>query len=117
MRGICTRSFISVHCPSARLGSFVWLAAVSGGYVLYRNFVRDGVDADAVNIVALVVLSGVLGAKLWHELQDPGLLKLEMQQITHPGWSHAGEVVMRFLEFMRRQASRGTAACWRASPC
>jgi phosphatidylglycerol---prolipoprotein diacylglyceryl transferase len=93
-----------IHVGSMSIGTFglfLWLAAVAGGYVLYLNFVRDGVDADAVNIVALVVLSGVLGAKLWHELQDIGLLKLEMQNILHPGWAHAGQVVMRFLEFMR----------------
>ncbi len=62
-------------------GLFLWLAAVLGGVVLHRNFRRGGVDADALNIVAMVVLSGVLGAKLWHELQDPAELHATMVRI------------------------------------
>ncbi len=82
-------------------GLFLWLAAVLGGYVLYRNFIRDGVDADALNIVALVVLAGVLGAKLWHELQDPMELERALQNMGQPGWAHLGQVILRFLSWMR----------------
>jgi phosphatidylglycerol:prolipoprotein diacylglycerol transferase len=52
-------------------GLLLWLAAVCATVVLHRNFVRNGVDADALNVVALAVVAGILGAKLWHELQAP----------------------------------------------
>ena len=48
----------------------LWLAAVVATVVLHSNFVRNGVDADALNVVALVVIAGMIGAKVWHELQD-----------------------------------------------
>ncbi len=51
-------------------GLLLWLAAVAATFVLHRNFVRNGVDADALNVVAVVVIAGVIGAKAWHELQD-----------------------------------------------
>jgi phosphatidylglycerol:prolipoprotein diacylglycerol transferase len=93
-----------IHIGSFNLGTFglfLWLAAVLGGVVLHRNFLRDHVDADALNIVALVTLAGVLGAKTWHELQDPGTARLALQQIAAPGWSHLGRVIMGFLGWMR----------------
>ena len=93
-----------IHIGSLNLGTFglfLWLAAVLGGYVLYLNFIRNGVDADALNVVALVVLAGVLGAKLWHELQDPAELRFAMREIVAPGWSHLGRVILGFLGWMR----------------
>ena len=93
-----------IHIGSLHLGTFglfLWLAAVLAGYVLYLNFVRDGVDADAVNIVALVVLAGVLGAKTWHELQDPALLSMTMHRIFAPGMKHFGQVLIGLGEWMR----------------
>ena len=60
-----------IHIGSFQLGTFgllLWLAAVCGTIVLHRNFLRNGVDVDALNVVALVTLSGIIGAKLWHEL-------------------------------------------------
>jgi phosphatidylglycerol:prolipoprotein diacylglycerol transferase len=44
-------------------GLLLWLAAVAGTIVLHKNFSRHGVDADALNIVAMVVVAGVAGAK------------------------------------------------------
>jgi phosphatidylglycerol:prolipoprotein diacylglycerol transferase len=82
-------------------GLFLWLAAVCAGIMLHRSFQRDGVDADALNIVCFVVLAGVLGAKAWHELQDPAELQRTMQQIFKPGLSHPGLIVMGLLEWMR----------------
>ena len=89
----------SFHLPT--FGLFLWLAAVVAGWVLYKTFQRDGVDADALNIVVLVMLSGVLGAKTWHELQDPALLRQTLHQIFLPGWAHAGQVILGLLEWMR----------------
>ena len=67
----------------------------------FKSFMRDGVDADALNIVCLVVLAGVLGAKTWHELQDPLLLKETIQNIFAPGMSHIGQVLLGLGEWMR----------------
>jgi len=82
-------------------GLFLWLAAVMAGVVLHKGFMRDGVDADALNVVCFVVLAGVLGAKTWHELQDPVLLKETMQHIFAPGMKHYGQVLLGLGEWMR----------------
>jgi phosphatidylglycerol---prolipoprotein diacylglyceryl transferase len=82
-------------------GLFLWLAAVAGGIVLHRNFLRNGVDADALNVVTLVTVAGVLGAKTWHELQDVPALVEAMRQIALPGWSHPFEVLFGFLRYFQ----------------
>jgi phosphatidylglycerol:prolipoprotein diacylglycerol transferase len=65
-------NFGSFSLPT--FGLMLWLAAVSAAFVLQRNFKRHGVTADALTIVAAATLGGVLGAKLWHELEHPMLL-------------------------------------------
>jgi phosphatidylglycerol:prolipoprotein diacylglycerol transferase len=78
-------------------GLLLWLAAVAGTVVLHRNFVRNGVDADALNVVAVVVVTGVAGAKLWHELQSVPELRYALRMIAAPGWRHPLEMGARFL--------------------
>lgn len=78
-------------------GLLLWLAAVVATVVLHRNFERKGVDADALNVVAVVVIAGVVGAKTWHELQDPHALLFAMKEIAHPGLHHPWQVAVRFL--------------------
>lgn len=93
-----------IHIGSFQLGTFgllLWLAAVCGTIVLHRNFLRNGVDADALNVVALVTLSGIVGAKLWHELQNPADLAAAWHQIWLPGWGHIGQVLMGFLHWFQ----------------
>jgi phosphatidylglycerol:prolipoprotein diacylglycerol transferase len=88
----------------AHIGTFgllLWLAAVCATVVLHRNFVRNGVDADALNVVTLVVLAGIVGAKAWHELQDPHELALAWHQILRPGWSHPADVFFEFLHWFQ----------------
>jgi phosphatidylglycerol:prolipoprotein diacylglycerol transferase len=66
-----------IHIGSFSLGTFgllLWLAAVCATAVLHKNFIRHNVDADALNIVALSVVAGIFGAKLWHELQNPSMI-------------------------------------------
>ena len=66
-----------LHIGRFTIGTFgllLWLAAVAAGFVLYQNFRRFRVDADAVSIVAFATVFGVIGAKLWHVLEEPRLL-------------------------------------------
>jgi phosphatidylglycerol:prolipoprotein diacylglycerol transferase len=82
-------------------GLLLWLAAVVATVVLHKNFVRNDVDADALNAVALVVVLGVVGAKVWHELQDVRELQIALQMIGRPGWHHPIDVVSGFLSWFR----------------
>jgi phosphatidylglycerol---prolipoprotein diacylglyceryl transferase len=82
-------------------GLLLWLAAVAGTVVLHKNFNRNAIDADALNVVAVVVVAGVIGAKLWHELQNPHELALALRIIGHPGWHHPLDVVLEFLQWFR----------------
>ena len=93
-----------IHIGSFQLGTFgilLWLAAVVGIVVLQRNCDRLGVSADALNIVALTTIFGVVGAKAWHELQQPAELATAMRHIGAPGWGHAGQVVLGFLHWFQ----------------
>jgi phosphatidylglycerol:prolipoprotein diacylglycerol transferase len=92
-------NFGPVHLGT--FGLLLWLAAVAATVVLHKNFVRNGVDADALNVVAFVVIAGVLGAKTWHELQDIPDLKAAMTQILAPGWKHPLDVAVYFLHWFQ----------------
>ena len=82
-------------------GLLLWLAAATATVALQRNFRRKGVDADALGIVAYVVIAGVVGAKLWHELQDIPELRASLRQIGLPGWSHPSEILLGFLHWFQ----------------
>jgi phosphatidylglycerol:prolipoprotein diacylglycerol transferase len=90
-------TFGSFHIGT--FGLLLWFAAVCATYVLYKNFVRNGVDADALNVVTLVVLAGIVGAKLWHELQDVHELAAAWHQILLPGLSHPADIIGNFLHW------------------
>ena len=93
-----------INIGSWHIGTFgllLWLAAVAATYLLHRNFVRHGVDADALNVVALVVVLGILGAKTWHELQSLSELRSAMRQITAPTWRHPMDILSEFLFWFR----------------
>lgn len=63
-----------IHIGHYEIGTFgilLWLAAVSACWVLYKNFERKGIEADAINVAAMVTVAGVIGAKLWHVLESP----------------------------------------------
>jgi phosphatidylglycerol:prolipoprotein diacylglycerol transferase len=92
-------NFGPVHLGT--FGLLLWLAAVAGTIVLHKNFLRNGVDADALNVVALVVVLGVVGAKVWHELQDVRELQISLEIIGRPGWHHPLDVAMGFLSWFR----------------
>jgi phosphatidylglycerol---prolipoprotein diacylglyceryl transferase len=66
-----------IHIGHFSIGTFglcLWLASVCACWALYCNFRRHGVDADAVGVAAYTTVGGVVGAKLWHVLEDPTLL-------------------------------------------
>jgi len=52
-------------------GLMLWFAAVAGAFVMHGSFRRAGIDADAVGIVAIAVIAGIIGAKLWHVVDTP----------------------------------------------
>ena len=60
-------------------GLMLWLAAVAGAIVVDRAFKRARITADAMGMVGIAVVAGLVGAKLWHILDSPG----EYQMI---GW-------------------------------
>ena len=93
-----------IHIGTFQLGTFgilLWLAAVAGIAVLQMTFTRQRVVGDALNIVAMVTIFGVIGAKVWHELQNPAELIAAMHQIGLPGIHHPGEVALGFLKWFQ----------------
>jgi phosphatidylglycerol:prolipoprotein diacylglycerol transferase len=80
----------------------LWLAAVAATLTLHYNLQRNGVKAaDALNIVAVVTIAGVLGAKAWHELQDIPALTLALHQIAAPGIKHPMDMLLDFLHWFQ----------------
>lgn len=66
-------------------GLMLWLAAVTGAFLLDRNFRRAGLTVkeegpDAVGMVLIAVLAGIIGAKLWHVIDTPS-------EFRYQGWS------------------------------
>jgi phosphatidylglycerol---prolipoprotein diacylglyceryl transferase len=52
-------------------GLMLWFAAVAGAIVVDRGFKRARISADAVGMVAVAVVAGIVGAKLWHVIDTP----------------------------------------------
>jgi len=59
------------HLDVPTFGLMLWLAAVAAGFIMDRSFRRARIEADAVGMVALTVVAGIIGAKLWHVLDTP----------------------------------------------
>ena len=47
----------------------LWLAAVAAAIVVDRAFKRARIKADAVGMVAIAVVAGIVGSKMWHVLR------------------------------------------------
>jgi phosphatidylglycerol:prolipoprotein diacylglycerol transferase len=93
-----------INLGFAHIGTFglmLWLAAVCATVVLHKNFIRNGSDADALNVVTMVVLSGIVGAKLWHELENVPDLIAAWRIIIHPGLHHPSQVLLNFLHWFQ----------------
>jgi len=66
-----------IHIGRFSIGTFgimLWLAAVAGCWLLYQNFKRWRIDGDAISIVAVSTVAGVMGSKLWHVMETPHAL-------------------------------------------
>jgi phosphatidylglycerol---prolipoprotein diacylglyceryl transferase len=59
------------HLNIPTFGLMLWCAAVAAAIVMDKGFKRVGVDADAVGMVAIAVVAGIIGAKLWHVIDTP----------------------------------------------
>jgi phosphatidylglycerol---prolipoprotein diacylglyceryl transferase len=59
------------HFDIPTFGLMLWLAAVAGAFLVDRAFKRAGIEGDAVGMVALAVVAGIVGAKVWHVLDTP----------------------------------------------
>ena len=68
------------HLSIPTFGLMLWLAAVAAAIVMDRGFRRSGITADAVGMVAVAVVAGIVGAKLWHVIDTP----IEFRE---QGWS------------------------------
>jgi phosphatidylglycerol:prolipoprotein diacylglycerol transferase len=58
----------------------LWVATVCGAIVMHFSFRRAHIEADALGIVALTVVAGIVGAKLWHVIDSPAEFQMD-------GWS------------------------------
>lgn len=67
------------HFSIPTFGLLLWVAAVAGAIIVDRGFRRAHLSADAIGIVAISVVAGIIGAKLWHVLDTP-------QEFREIGW-------------------------------
>ena len=58
----------------------LWLAVMAAAFVMDRSFRRARVTADALSVVAVTVVAGIIGAKLWHVIDTPS-------DFHYLGWS------------------------------
>lgn len=54
-------------------GLMVALALITSAYILQADFDRRGFNADAFLMITVAGLAGILGAKLYHLLEDPAV--------------------------------------------
>jgi phosphatidylglycerol:prolipoprotein diacylglycerol transferase len=59
------------HLTVPTFGLMLWLAAVTAAIIVDRSFHRAHITADAVGMVAIAVVVGIVGSKLWHVLDTP----------------------------------------------
>lgn len=75
------------HFNIPTFGLMLWLAAVTAAWLMDRSFRREGVNADAIGMVAVAVVAGIVGAKLWHVVDTPAEFRLEGWRVL---WDTAG---------------------------
>jgi phosphatidylglycerol---prolipoprotein diacylglyceryl transferase len=75
------------HLSLPTFGLMIWLAAVAAAFLMDRAFKRANISADAVGMVAIAVVLGIVGAKLWHIIDTPSEFQLEGWRVL---WDTAG---------------------------
>lgn len=75
------------HFSLPTFGLMLWLAAVAAAFVMDRGFRRAQISADAVGMVAVAVVMGIVGAKLWHVIDTPSEFREEGWRVL---WDSAG---------------------------
>jgi len=75
------------HLNVPTFGLMLWLAAVTAAVVMDRGFRRARIDADAVGMVAVAVVAGIVGAKLWHVIDTPVEFRVQGWSVL---WDSAG---------------------------
>ena len=75
------------HLSIPTFGLMLWLAAVAAAFLMDRNFRRAHISADAVGMVAIAVVLGIVGAKLWHVIDTPAEFREEGWRVL---WDTAG---------------------------
>jgi phosphatidylglycerol:prolipoprotein diacylglycerol transferase len=75
------------HFSVPTFGLMLWLAAVAAAFMMDRSFRRAGLSADAVGMVAVAVVLGIVGAKLWHVIDTPAEFRDEGWRVL---WDTAG---------------------------
>jgi phosphatidylglycerol:prolipoprotein diacylglycerol transferase len=101
-----------IHFGRFSIGTFgimLWLAAVCGCLVLYRNFRRWRINADAIGIVAISTVAGVVGAKLWHVFETPHLLMQHPAELIfdRSGFAWYGGLIAAILALIWQGRSYG----------
>jgi phosphatidylglycerol:prolipoprotein diacylglycerol transferase len=101
-----------IHIGRFSIGTFgimLWLAAVCACWVLHRNFRRWKIDADAIGIVAISTVAGVIGAKLWHVLESPQLLRQDPfgMLLDRAGFAWFGGLVLGILSLLWQSRGAG----------
>jgi phosphatidylglycerol:prolipoprotein diacylglycerol transferase len=72
-------SLFGWHREQPTFGPIMWVAMVVAALIMDRGFRRAKLEADAVGMVAIAAVAGVVGAKLWHVIDTP----IEFRQM---GW-------------------------------
>jgi phosphatidylglycerol:prolipoprotein diacylglycerol transferase len=101
-----------IHIGRFSIGTFgimLWLAAVCACWVLHLNFRRWKIDADAIGIVAISTVAGVIGAKLWHVFESPQLLWQDPlgMLLDRAGFAWFGGLVLGILALLWQSRSAG----------
>jgi len=79
-----------LHIGSFNLPTFglmLWVAVVIAAIVADRAFKRAHIDADAVGMVAVALVVGLIGSKIWHVLDSMDEVRNEGWRVL---WSNAG---------------------------
>lgn len=99
-------------------GLMLWVATVSGAAVLHMSFRRarvmdkQGEPADAVGMVAMTVVAGIIGAKLWHVVDTPSEFHMDGWSVlwASGGFAWFGGLVAGIVALMVQGRSIGLSA-------